>query len=53
MNLKTLRIQKDTHTRLKIFCANHGFKINEWVDVIINEKIDLLTNKKYANKVRK
>jgi hypothetical protein len=49
---KTLKIDKDTHLRLKVFCAEHGFKINEWVDVIINQTIDKIKNKnekKYNN----
>jgi predicted HicB family RNase H-like nuclease len=50
MDLKTLRIQAITHKRLKIFCAKQGFKINEWVDSIINKTINSLTTKKYVKK---
>ena len=45
MELKTLRIDKNTHTRLKIFCATNGLRINEWVDVIINQTLDKLPTK--------
>jgi predicted HicB family RNase H-like nuclease len=50
MELKTLRIDKNTHTRLKIFCAINGFQINEWTDVIINQTLDKL-KKKNAKKI--
>ena len=45
MELKTLRIDKDTHTRLKIFCATHGVGINVWVDGIINQTLDKIITK--------
>jgi predicted HicB family RNase H-like nuclease len=43
--MKNLKIQEETHKRLKVFCAENGFKINIWVDVIINEKLDKIYEK--------
>jgi len=45
MIMKNLKIQEDTHKRLKVFCAEHGFKINIWVDVIINQELDKIYGK--------
>jgi len=43
--MKNLKIQEDTHKRLKVFCAENGFKINIWVNIIINEKLDKIYGK--------
>lgn len=40
MSMKTLKISEDTHKKLKIFCAEHSFKINEWVEILINKEMN-------------
>lgn len=40
MSMKTLKISEDTHKKLKIFCAEHSFKINEWIEVLINKEMN-------------
>ena len=38
--MKTLKINDDTHLKLKVYCAKNKFKMNEWVDKIIKMVID-------------
>ncbi len=42
MNMKNLKISEETHKRLKVLCAEHGFKINTWVDLLIKRELDRL-----------
>lgn len=43
--MKNIKIQEDTHKRLKVFCAENEFKINIWVDIIINKELDKIDEK--------
>jgi predicted HicB family RNase H-like nuclease len=38
--MKTLKISDEVHKKLKIFCAENDFKINELVEKIILELIN-------------
>lgn len=35
-NIKNIKIQEETHTKLKIYCSTHKLKLNEWVDELLN-----------------
>jgi len=38
-NTKNIKIDKDLHQKLKIFCVINNLKIMDFVEKIINEKI--------------
>lgn len=42
---KTLKISEETHTKLKVYCAENKLKINEWVDLLILRAINKLCPK--------
>ena len=33
--MKTLKIDDDTHLKLKVYCAKNKLKISKWVDKVI------------------
>jgi predicted HicB family RNase H-like nuclease len=37
--MKSLKISKEAHTLLKVYCATKGLKINSWVENLILKKI--------------
>ena len=42
MKTVTIAITKETHSRIKEYCDEFGFKIQGWVDAVIREKLDKL-----------
>ena len=38
----SISISKETHTRLKEYCDERAFKISNWADFAIREKLDNL-----------
>lgn len=34
--MKTLKIPDELHRKIKVFCAENGLKINEWVEKELN-----------------
>ena len=48
--MKSLKIDEDTHRALKIFCAERGLKINEYVCSLIASHIEEAKNADKGNK---
>jgi len=44
--LKNLKITKELHKEIKIYCAKESTKINEWVESVLKEKINQIKNAK-------
>ena len=44
-------ISRDTHIKLKVFCNQHGYKINAWVSQLIDREIEKQTLKKNNKRV--
>lgn len=49
-DLKTIRINKDVHKKLKIFCSENELKINNILEKIIIDFIDENNNSKNDNR---
>jgi predicted HicB family RNase H-like nuclease len=45
-NLKNLKISEELHRELKSYCAKEGFKLNEWVEKQLQEKMKQINEKK-------
>jgi len=39
-DLKNLKISEELHRDIKIYCAKERLKLNEWVEMILKEKIN-------------
>jgi len=39
-NLKNLKISPKLHKEIKIYCAINGQKINEWVEIILQNELN-------------
>jgi len=46
MKSKNLKISDELHKKIKIICASHELKINEWVESVLKEKINKIENEK-------
>ena len=36
---KTIKISPELHKKLKIYCVENSFKLNNWIEEVLNEKI--------------
>ena len=53
MKYAMLQIKKDTHTLLKKYCEDHGFKLGNLVDILIKKHITNTKNHPtYSDKTR-
>lgn len=43
--MKTFKLNDELHKKIKIHCAENGIKIGEWIEQILQEKIDKLEKK--------
>ena len=41
-NNRTILITKETHSRVKDYCDEYGFKLQGWIDHVLREKLDKL-----------
>lgn len=44
-NTITIKISKETHSRIKNYCDKNALKIAAWADNVLREKLDKLNNK--------
>ena len=44
MELKSIKIDKDIHKKIKIYCTTNDINIYKFVENTLNEKINQITN---------
>lgn len=42
---KTLKIDEKLHTQIKTYCSKNMLKLNQWVEMVLQEKINMVEKK--------
>jgi predicted HicB family RNase H-like nuclease len=45
METKTLKIDKDLHTRIKTYCSKNMLKMNQWIERVLQDEISKVEKK--------
>jgi len=51
--MKTLKISEELHKKIKVFCAENGLKINDWVEKELKKIIIDKDYTEFINKIKK